>query len=198
VVKTIRQGMLSGIRMVLMPAMMSVLLLLPAVLSANDGLFEVRSASTRLNNGVYYLNATIDYQLSSQAIEAVDNGVPLTFDLEIEISRSRRWWFDPEIAQLKQSFELRYNALSRRYVVLNVNSGEQKSYSTLYAALADMGRLVDVPVVDTALIESGVSHYVRLRAVLDQQRLPGALQMLAFWSDGYRLESEWYSWTLND
>jgi len=174
------------------------LLLLPALAAADKGMFEVRTATSRLDEGIYYLNATIDYDLSPQAIDALNSGIPLTFDLEIEISRSRKWWFDPEVALLTQSFQLTFNALSRRYVVRNLNSGVQQSYSTLYSALGDMGRIVDIPIIDTAILEDDLTHLVRIRAVLDQQRLPGPLQMLAFWSDGYRLESDWYSWSLSD
>jgi len=33
--------------------------------------------------------------------------------------------------------------------------------------------------------------------VLDQNTLPGPLRLLAFWSSGFRLESDWYVWILN-
>jgi len=176
----------------------AVLLLLLGWSLASAAGFEVRNAVSRLDGNVYFLNATIDYELSPQAIEAINSGVPLTFDLEIEVLRIRRWWFDAQIAPLKQSFELKFNALSKRYVLQNLNSGQQESYSTLYAALGAMGRIVELPVVDISLLDPGARYKIRIRAVLDQQRLPGPLQMLAFWSDGYRLESDWFSWTLNE
>jgi len=32
--------------------------------------------------------------------------------------------------------------------------------------------------------------------VLDQKTLPGPLQVFAFWSGGFSLESDWYEWTV--
>ena len=177
-----------------MPLLLGCLWLSPAFGAS----FEVRSAGSRLQDNIYVVNATIEYNLSPQAVEALNNGIPLTFDVEIEINRSRRWWFDAQVAPLTQSFELKLNALSNRYVLRNLNSGQQRSYSTLFAALGAMGRIVELPLIDAGLLEPDANYRIRIRAVLDQQRLPGPLQMLAFWSDGYRLESDWYSWTLNE
>jgi len=164
----------------------------------DDARFEVRRASTTLTDNVFFLNAELYYRLSPQAIEALDNGVNLTVDVEIEILRSRRWRIDPEVAALKQSFQLAFNALSRRYVVLNLNSGAQRSYSSLNASLTAMGQIAELPVIDAALLDSEGRYIIRIRSVLDQQKLPGSLQLLAFWSDGYRLESDWYSWILSE
>lgn len=51
--------------------------------------FVVRNASPVLHDKVYYLNARIEYTLSDKVLEALHKGVPITFMLEIEISRVR-------------------------------------------------------------------------------------------------------------
>jgi hypothetical protein len=51
--------------------------------------FEVISASTRLEGGVYRLSAQIEYRFSNPALEALQNGVPLTVELEMEVRRRR-------------------------------------------------------------------------------------------------------------
>jgi len=163
-----------------------------------EGSFEVRNASSRLVNGVYYASARIEYRLSAQAIEALENGVPLTIELQVELSKVRRFWMDATVATLTQSYQLSYQPLSESYVVRNLNSGEQRAFTTLFAALSDMGRVSDLPLIDAALLEAGQTYRVWLRAVLDQRTLPGPLRLLAFWRDGLSLESEWYEWTLND
>jgi hypothetical protein len=78
-----------------------------AVLDEEDpGLFEVRSAATLLRDGVYFLNARIDYRLSSEAREALDSGVPLRIRLDVEFLNKRRFWFDNEDASLRQLYQL--------------------------------------------------------------------------------------------
>jgi len=166
--------------------------------SAQDGSFEVRSASSRLYDGVYFATARIDYRLSDDALEALDSGVALTVQLQIELTRKRRFWLDAGIATLRQDYSLSFQPLSDRYVVKNLNSGEQDSFATLFSALNNMGRVVDLPVIDASLLNPDANYEISLRAVLDQNTLPGPLRLIAFWSSGFRLESDWYVWRLND
>ena len=66
------------------------------------------------------------------------------------------------------------------------------------AALSSLGRVNGLPVIDEALLNRNASHRMRLRVVLDQDTLPGPLRLIAFWSSGFRLASDWYGWTLKD
>ena len=174
------------------------LLLLPLSAQAQVGRFDVRSADTFLEDGVYYVTARLDYNLSDEALEALRSGVALTFELQIEVTRRRRFWIDPEVASLVQSYELQYHALSNRYIVRNLNSGEQNTFATLFSALNAMGRIEDLPIIDAALLDPDATYNLRIRAVLDQDRLPGPLRLFALWQDGFKLESDWYGWPLNN
>jgi len=159
--------------------------------------FEIRSAESRLYQGVWFATALIDFRLSEEALTALDSGVVLTIEVQIRLDRVRRFWINKEIAMLEQSMELSYQPLSERYVVRNLNSGEQNSFATLFSALNNMGRIVDLPIIDASLLDADDQYEISLRAVLDQNTLPGPLRLLAFWSSGFRLESDWYVWMLN-
>lgn len=162
---------------------------------AVEGRFEVRSASASLINGVYYLEARVQYRLSSEAVEALESGMALTIELQMDVIRLRRWLPNQGVANLRQRYQLQYHALSERYLVRNLNSGEQETFSTLFSALNFLGRIVDLPLLDAALLEDG-RYEVRMRAVLDTREFPGPLRLLAFWADGWRIESDWYTWRL--
>jgi len=171
-------------------------LLCSGLLRAQETGLEIRNARTTLEAGVWYLAARIDYRLNRDTLEALQNGVPLTFELQVELTRERSWLPDEDVAALRQDFELSWQPLSRGYLVRNKNSGDQRAHTTLFAALNDLGRLTGLPLIDAALVDDGENYEVRLRAVLDQQQLPGPLRMLAFWDDDFTLESEWYRWDL--
>ncbi len=171
-------------------------LLCAGALQAQETGPEIRNASTRLDAGVWYLAARIDYRLNRDTLDALQSGIPLTFDLQVEVTEDRNWLPDVEVAALRQYFELSWQPLSRGYLVRNKNSGDQRAHTTLFAALNDLGRITALPLIDAALIEEDKDYQVRLRAVLDQQQLPGPLRMLAFWDDDFTLESEWYRWNL--
>ncbi|MEO8445472.1 MAG: DUF4390 domain-containing protein, partial [Gammaproteobacteria bacterium] len=80
---------------------------------------EIRDASTRLEDGVWYLSARLDYRLNRDALDALQNGIPLTFELRVEVDRQRSWLPDVSVASLRQDFELSWQPLSRGYLVRN-------------------------------------------------------------------------------
>lgn len=162
----------------------------------DPGYFEVRQAGTQLRDGVYFLDALIEYRLSSEARSALQSGLPLTIRVEVELLKHRHLWFDNEEAALHQRYQLEYHALSERFTVQSLNSGDQTSFSTLYAALDWLGHIEHLPLIDAALIEPGHEYYLRMRAVLDAEKLPGPLRLLAFWRRDWSLGSDWYRWQL--
>jgi len=178
---------------------LAVLVMQPGL--AQDGLeragyFEVRSASTRQVGGVHTLDARLQLVLSSEALEALSSGVPLTIELELEVIRVRRFVWDDAEADLELRYELEYRPLSQRYLVRNLNSGDQDSFATLYSALNNLGRVQGLPVIDDALLEYGKDYRIRLRAMLNTQQYSAPLRLLFFWRDEWQLQSEWFEWLL--
>lgn len=162
----------------------------------DPGRFEIRSASAELDAGVYYLNAWIELRLSSDALAALRSGVPLTIRLDVELLSNRRFWMDADAAELLQRYQLDYHALTERYVVSNLNSGDQSSFATIFSALNYLGRIEKLPLIDAALLEPDRRYDVRLRVVLDMESLPGPLRLLAFWRRDWSIASDWYRWRL--
>ena len=162
-----------------------------------EGYFEVRSASTRIVDGVHTLDARLQLVLSSEALDALTSGVPLTIELQMELIRMRRFVWDDAAAQLTVRFELEYRPLSQRYIVRNLNSGDQDSFATLYSALNNLGRIQGLPVIDDALLERRENYRIRVRAMLQTQQYPAPLRLLFFWRSEWQLQSEWFEWLLD-
>lgn len=164
--------------------------------SDRQGYFHVRSADTRLVDGVQVLDARLQLVLSDEALNALNNGVPLTIELNLEVIRVRRFMPDALDAELALTYELEYRPLSQRYIVRNRNSGNQDSFATLYSALNSLGRIENLPVVDDAILESNAAYRMRLQALLSTQQYPAPLRILFFWRDQWQLKSDWYEWQL--
>jgi hypothetical protein len=161
-----------------------------------EGYFEVRSATTALEEGVHNLDARLQLVLSSEALEALNSGVPLTIELQMQVVRERRLFVDSTDAELTVRYELEYRPLSQRYIVRNLNSGDQDSFATLYSALNNLGRVQALPVIDDALLLPDRDYRVRLRAMLQTRQYPAPLRMLFFWRSQWQLQSEWFEWSL--
>ena len=161
------------------------------------GYFAVRSAATHLANGVHVLDARLQLVLSSEALEALASGITLTIELQMEVIRVRRWYIDDLTAELTTRYELEYRPLSQRYIVRNLNSGDQDSFATLYSALNNLGRVQGLPVIDDSLLEADKKFRVRLRAMLQTKQYSAPLRLLFFWRDEWQLKSEWSEWILD-
>ncbi len=176
------------------------LLMLGAVLAQDkvkrEGYFEVRSASTQAVKGVHTLDARLQLVLSSEALAALESGVTLTIEMQLQVIRVKRFLVDSIDASLAVRYELEYRPLSQRYIVKSLNSGNQDSFATLYSALNSLGRVQGLPVIDDALLLSGRTYRLRLRAMLNTQQYPAALRLLFFWRGQWQLQSEWFEWLL--
>ncbi|MFI4921905.1 MAG: DUF4390 domain-containing protein [Gammaproteobacteria bacterium] len=162
----------------------------------NQGGFVIRTAYTELTGGVYYLNADVDLNLSDDAVNALENGLPLTVELQIEIIKHRSLMWNKTIASLTQSYQISFHALTRRFIVTNLNSGDQQSFASYREAITNLGQVSDLPVIDARLLEEGASYNIRMRAVLDIKDFPGPLQLIASLFKGWDLSSDWYQWVL--
>jgi hypothetical protein len=163
-----------------------------------EGRFEVRSADLGLKDGVYHMNARLELPVSAAVKQGLADGVRLSLQLELLIERERRLLPNANVAELTQRYQLQYNAVSARYVLRNVNSGEQESFATVDDALARMSQVRDVPVLDKSFIEPQRHYDASVRAKLDYGAVPLTVRILMFWVGDWHRESEWYTWTLQN
>ena len=170
----------------------------PAAAQEDPGRFDVRTAGVTLTSGVYYLDAWVEYRLSTGARDALDAGVPLTFDLDVEFIQPRWYWTDETVGRLTQSYQLQYHALSERYIVLNLNSEEQNTFATLFSALNFLGRIGELPLIDATLLNPNNVYDIRIRTLLRVEAVPDPWGFLAFWRRDWSLRSEWYRWRMQD
>lgn len=156
--------------------------------------FGVRSAYLQLVEGVYLLSARLHVPVDNNLRTVLKDGIALQLGLEIKVIRERGYWVDEEVAALTQQYQLRYHAVSDRYIVRNLNGGEQLSFPTLEAALSSITHIERLPLLDQTLLDKDREYEALIRASLDIGDVPAALRWLMFWSDGGRQVSEWYSW----
>jgi hypothetical protein len=162
----------------------------------DGGHFDVRSAYLEPAERVYQLNATLDLALSRNAAQAIHEGVPVVLELDLSVVRKRRYLPDVEVGSLAQRWQIHYHALSERYLVNNLNSGQQASYSSLAAALGDLSAVRGLPVIDEALIERGQRYEASLRATAAVEGgLPATLKFIIFWID-WKRTTDWYTWAV--
>jgi hypothetical protein len=156
---------------------------------------EVTRASIALDDGVYELDVDLGLNLPGGARRAIEAGLTLRLNYEIEIARVRRYLPDPDVASLVQSYELGYHALSQRYLLRNRNTGEQQDFGALSSALDRLATVRGLPLIDATLLDPGTTYEVRVRADLRLRSAPDTFGWLLFWTEDWSATSEWYAWT---
>lgn len=174
------------------------MLLLPLTASAAE--FQIRQAQiAQIANG-YVLNARIDYPLTPRVLEALENGVPITFFQDLELIHStpllgRFWSWDSTLWSSKIRYELRFHDLSGQYLLTIPADDEYENYPTLESALDSIGELEMLP-LPRELMGQPDQLTLRLRSGLDLHALPTPMRPGALISSKWRLTSEWFeaSW----
>ena len=156
---------------------------------------QVKSAELIPIDNSYQLDADFEIDFSPEVEAALNKGVQLSFLIEFQLVQPREYWFDDEITTKSQLIQLRYHALSRKYLV-NVEQ-HQKSFATLEEAVDELSRLRDWDVLAKSDIVKGENYIANLRFRLDHSRLPKALQVEALSSEKWTLVSERYRWVPN-
>jgi len=157
--------------------------------------FTVRTAGTRLVDGVHRVDARIDFAFSGEALEAMENGVAITVSVRMQVLELSRVW-DREVAAVTARYRIQAHALSRQYLVKNLSTGEVSTYRDFDDMRQAIGRFEDFPLLDDHVLDPGERYRVRLRATLDIESLPTPLRLQAYFKPSWRLSSDWFTWTL--
>ncbi len=163
---------------------------------ALDGVLQVVSAYVEVDQSVYQLHARIEYPMTPEIEDALRDGVTLSFELEARVTRDRRFWFDPIVADVTLRRDLTYHSISDRYVVRDVLSGEQQSFSRLDDALAFLSTVDGWPVLVASELVQGEQYHISVRAGIRRGRLAASLRALLFWTSDWDRVSGWYIWAL--
>ncbi|MGD9171038.1 MAG: DUF4390 domain-containing protein [Candidatus Thiodiazotropha sp.] len=169
------------------------LLMLPL---ADVAAFTIKDVQIIQIDNIYQLNARIDYHLSEQAHEALNNGVPLTLKVQLVVEKVWRGFWEPSPFATTLSFQIRYHALTELYRIVDGQTGNEQNFVTQEAALHALGEISNLSMISPAELTSGEAYQLRLRADLDIDSLPLPLQPLAYLGRGWKLTTGWSQWPL--
>lgn len=158
--------------------------------------FEVERVETRLNGDTLVMDADIDYGFSEVALEALDNGVPLTVEVHIQLRPTDAWVWDDSLVDQRLRYVIRYKPLSERYLVTRLPETGGRSYVTRDAAIAALGAVEDLDLVSVGNLAAGTSYEIHLQASLDIEALPLPLKPMAYLLPSWKLSSGWTKWPL--
>jgi len=170
--------------------------LLPFSGYADEFAAEVKQAELTLQGNSYVLSADIVYQLSEKAKEALQNGVPLFWDIQIKMLQHRNVVWDKTLVDTSIRYRIQYHALLNMYRVRNERNGEVYNFSTLSAALDLMSAVHDFPVIEKSELAPEKHYLCAVKVSFDREALPLPLRPIAYIDPQWYLSSDWTLWPL--
>ena len=165
------------------------------VAASHPGIFQLEDADTWRTGDGDYLGAQFDIELSSGAEEALMNGVPLVFELQVQVVKTHTWIWDSVDIEINLYRQLQFHALSESYLVKDLSTGTQGNYHRLEDALRAAGKIQKLLLTDQAL-DPDLNYEIRLRGSLDIESLPTPVRLIAYVSSAWDMVSKWHSWPL--
>ena len=148
--------------------------------------FVVRSAA--IDAGT--LAARLEWRPDARVLEALDNGIALQFDIDLQAQSRMSWSGRSTLAAQTRRLQLRYFPLSRQYQLRDLDLNQARSFSSRALALAALEDL-RLPLSGWKVL--GAERY-RLQIALDRDALPGALRLPALFQSAWRLCNGEYAW----
>ncbi len=164
--------------------------------SAMAGEIDFRDFRLSGHAAKYQVLTRIEFSLSDYLHKALLNGISLKARVQFRLREHQEWWFDHDIPLLTVTYELKYHALSRHYLLSRYDTNEHWNFSTLPAALRKLGELrkYDLPKIDAPLQSGKYSLFAIADMVPASMRLP--LKIQSFFSNKFKLTSEGVLWPL--
>ncbi len=183
-------------RWLLLVAACALLLSGPLLAKDKSGAFVVVDGEVGLGDDGWLLNAWVDIKLSKGAFKALENGIPLVFEFQVQTLETHPWLWDRVIVEHRLQREVQYHPLSRTYIVKDLNTGEQRDFRRLEEAMQSLGILLNIPVLDYAASADGRDYSVRLRGSLDIESLPTPVRLQAYLYNKWDMKNAWQQWPL--
>ena len=159
---------------------------------------EEGEGSSYLKEGVYYSDIRLPFKLEPTQIEALGSGLTLSFRLDFSIIDVRSWGIDREIGTLSQTYSIRLNAFTGRYLITNLNIGTKVDLFSTQEVESFLSRIQSIPLVDDSILDIEKNYQVIMQARITAEGISQWIKTLSFWRESLDTEFEAIEWKLLD
>ena len=178
------------------------LLLLCPMWAAAEGIDIIRSTAVLTSSGQLNISSRFKTELPDQLQQALQQGVPLYFTLNYQLSAPSVAAYKSRISQLvgsesSVSYKLSFHPLTNRY---RVTVGTFYSeFNSLETALRGIGAIANWRVLPSGTLNKVAPTNIRaeVRLSLSTSQLPKPFQINAFTAKNWQLDSGWKSLTIS-
>jgi len=162
--------------------------------------FVVNSVKITIDSNNLVVNTELNLTINQEIENALNKGIPLTLIHEYTLYRKRPFMWDKRVQHWRYKINIRYHALSGRYIVSGDTQSSLQSFLSTEAALQYMGNteLLRLPLLNINSEQLDDNFLLAFRVRLDIESLPAPLRPVAYTSTEWRLNSPWTQWTIQN
>jgi hypothetical protein len=136
---------------------------------------ELATLELRPEDGALTLEFSARLTLSRSIEDALRRGVPMYFEVDATLYRSRWYWRDERVSRVSRSYRLSYQPLTGSWRVGLGALGQ--THPTLSDAMAVISRVSGWRLAVAGQLDSDLRYYVEFSYRLDASQLPQPLQI---------------------
>jgi Domain of unknown function (DUF4390) len=136
---------------------------------------ELATLEVKPAEGALTLEFSARLTLSRAIEDALRRGVPMYFEVEATLYRSRWYWRDERVSRVSRSYRLSFQPLTGSWRVGLGALGQ--NYPTLSEAMAVISRVSGWHLAEAAQLENDLRYYLEFSYRLDAAQLPQPLQI---------------------
>lgn len=174
----------------------SLVLWLPAFIAAEAAGIEFTHFAWHVADKTVEIDLQQRFNLNETVLEALQNGVPLTFVSHVRVRRGVAWW-EVGVREFQLLNVVRYRPLSDLYELHNLQTDQHRTFVSRKALLEALGELSGVSVIPSDQLEAEGRLIVGVKTYLDIGALPLPLRPQAYVSAAWHIYSGEHSWPLS-
>ena len=165
---------------------------------SSQGIANMGSGKSYVKDGVYFSDVQLPFKLEKQQVEALGSGLTLRLQLDFSIVDIRNWRIDRDIGTLNQSYSIRLNAFTGRYLITNLNIGTKVTLSSIQEVENFLSEIKNIPLVDDSILDIEKNYSVIMQADISAEGISQWIKTLSFWRENLDTEFEVIEWKLLD
>ena len=175
-----------------------VFIYLPLFFWLTQSFSEEGVGSSYVRDGVYYSDVQFPFKLEPTQTEALSSGLTLSFRLDFSIIDVRSWGIDREVGTLSQTYSIRLNAFTGRYLITNLNIGTKVDLFSIQEVESFLSSIQSIPLVDDSILDIEKNYQVIMQARITAEGISQWMKTLSFWRESLDTEFEAIEWKLLD
>ncbi|MFZ7127075.1 MAG: DUF4390 domain-containing protein [Desulfobacterales bacterium] len=166
--------------------------IVPIRASAQEAI--LKNITLRRADGALTVSFEVEGAFSNQVTEAVLRGVPADFSFLVSLNRSRKMWFDKEMANIEFTHHIKYDTLKKDFTITRPWKEEKPVITKSFAeAQKLMTEVSDLPLIPLHQLQKGDTYELWAKAELSKMTLPFYLHYIFYFVTLWDFETDWYT-----